>query len=539
MTAPTLAGSPRRAARPIDSPNEWPPGSGVFGPNDRQQLAHTLAAQADELLYGGARGGGKTDFALAEALRRCHLVEGFQAVLFRRTYKELSGPGGAIPRLLQRIPRTVGRWNGTERVWRFANGSALTLSYLETYADVQGWLGLEIQLMVFDQVEQLDYETYRLVRSSLRATGEIAAQMTAHGLRPASIATANPGGRGHTWVKRRFIDPFPLGGTLFRDAPTTRKPNPPIRCFVPAKLADNPALDEGDPSYRGVLEDLDDDDRAAQLEGDWDVYKGARFGAFRTRIHVRDPEQIELPPPGTAARAMGVDYGNDSPFVALWGVRLADDLIYVYREVSARGKSPAEQAQMILDAELPTERSEAAPLPVALDPACWAASPDKPIPRTGGQKVILTGPPVGSIAWHYIKAGLPVVRADNRRLEGAADVAGRLTVRKSDNLPRLLISSTCTGLIETLPGLQRDPKRPEDVIKGSTDHWYDALRYLLGKLGYSRTPVSGFVPQGTPLGLLDPDRLQVPAADAPARTLPSGITLPGAETTRGLRRRGF
>lgn len=516
----------------LDYPSEWPPGSGRYGPNDRQAEAHRLAPYADELLYGGARGGGKTDFALAEALRRCAAVPGFQAVFFRRTYPELSGPGGAIPRLLARIPRNVGRWNGTERLWRFFNGSVLTLSYLETAKDVQRWMGLELQLMVFDQVEQIDEATYVMVRTSLRASGGLAGELRRAGLRPASLATANPGGRGHMWVKRRFIDPFPTGGQLYRAAPTEDEPSPMVRVFVPAKLADNPALDLGDPTYRARLQALPAEDRKAQLEGDWNVYKGARFGAFRTALHVRRVEELHIEQPTRFARVRGIDYGSSAPFVCLWLVRPGpDDLVVVYREVWAQGLAPAEQARLILDSEGEDEHD----MPAALDPSCWAASADRPLPRTGGQVVKPTGPPRGSIAWSYRRAGLPVTKADNRRIDGAAAIAGRLTVQP-DGLPRLLILETCTKLIETLPSLQRDRLHPEDVdVKAPEDHWYDALRY--GIMAIDRTPTPGlFAPD---LRGPRPTGRTQDGLEPPARTTASGLTVPAGQPVRGLRKRGF
>lgn len=506
--------------RPLDYPEPQYP-DGPIGPNERQSLAHELSPYSDELLYGGARGGGKTDYLLAEALRRLHLVPGMQAVIFRRTYKELSGPGGIIGRLLSRIPRSVGRWNGTERVWRFANGSTLHLSYLESLKDVQAWLGLELQLMGFDQLEQLEEETYTLVRTSLRVAGDVAGRMREAGLRPSSIGTANPGGIGHSWVKERFIDPFPLGGQLFRAAPTEVEPAPSVRVFVPAKLADNPALEIGDPGYRRRLEALTGADRAAQLEGDWNVFKGARFGTFRTEIHVRE---LAIPPGGGVARACGIDYGSDNPFVALWGVLLADDLLYVYREVSARGLSPLEQAELVLASELPGERGTGRPLPTALDPACWAAPPDKPLPRTGGKKVRPTGPPPGSIADSYQRAGLAVRQADNRRIDGAARIGARLKVRP-DGLPRLVISPVCTDLVRTLPAQQRDPRNPEDVLKTSTDHWYDALRYL-------EMLITGTPPPAPAV----PER---PVNAAQLRRGAPAAALPASPSIRGLRRRGL
>lgn len=532
MTAADLQPATNTTARPIDYPSEWPAGSGRYAPNDRQAEAHRLAPYADELLYGGARGGGKTDFALAEALRRCLAVAGFQAVFFRRTYPELSGPGGAIPRLLSRIPRNVGRWNGGKHTWRFYNGSVLAMSYLETLAHVQAWLGLELQLMIFDQVEQIDEETYVMVRTSLRASGELATAIRDAGLRPASLATANPGGRGHMWVKRRWIDAFPTGGQLFRAQPTEDEPSPSVRVFVPAKLADNPALDQGDPTYRARLQALPAEDRKAQLDGDWNVYKGARFGSFRTAVHVRRPEDFRIEQPDRIARVRGVDYGSSAPFVCLWLARTGpDDLVVVYREAWRQGLTPAEQAQLILDSELEDEHR----LPLALDPSCWAAPPDRPLPRTGGRAVKQTGPPRGSIAASYQRAGLPVTKADNRRIDGAAAIAGRLTVQP-DGLPRLIILETCPKLIETLPALQRDPKKPEDVdVKAPEDHWYDALRYGLMLIDRTSTPglfgveLRGPRPTGRGRDGLDPA----------AVTTATGLTLPGGQPTRGLRTRGF
>lgn len=521
--------------RPIDYPDEWPPGSGRYGPQPRQLLAHELAPVCDEVLYGGARGGGKTDWLLAEGLRRCEAVPGLSAVFFRRTYKELEGQGGAIIRLLSRIPRTYGRWNANNRRWTFHNGSTLTLSYLESPADVQAWLGLELQLMLFDQVEQIDEETYVMVRTSLRAAGPVARLMQAAGLHPAAAASANPGGRGHAWVKRRFVDPFPLGAQMFRAAPTEDEPAPMVRLFVPARLQDNPALDLGDPTYRARLQALPAEDRKAQLEGDWNVFKGARFAEFRTDIHVRTPEDLPLPAVGLAPRAVGVDYGSENPFVALWGARIGDDLIVVYREVWGRGLSPAEQAERLLAAETPEERAPGAQtMTVALDPASWTAPADQPLARVQGKAIRPTGPPVRSVAWYYARAGVPVERADNRRIVGAADIAARLTVRK-DGLPRLLISSACPKLIETLPLQQRDPKSPEDVLKNATDHWYDALRYLVAKLGFLQLQGSSAAP---PDRRLD-GRRRGEIVVEPARRTRLGTIVPEGISPRGARHREF
>lgn len=227
------------------------------------------------------------------------------------------------------------------------------------------------------------------------------------------------------------------------------------------------------------------------------MYAGQRFRSFRRDVHVIDPEDLPLSL-GGITRAVGVDYGLDAPFAALWGALLADDLIVVYRELYQAGLTPAEQADAILAAEAPGERAHGRPIPVALDPSTWARNPHVKAPKAPGS-VVIDGtpdnvPPPGSIADAYRQRfGSQLVKARNDRLEGVASVAGKLRVRP-DGLPRILIYSTCRNLIRTLPALPRDPKRPEDVDTKAEDHAYDALRYLVAELDQHRPAGSGSGP---------------------------------------------
>lgn len=449
-------------------------------PNRRQLIAHGL--WADELLYGGAAGGGKSDYLLAELVISCLENPGLNAVVFRRTFKDLSRPSGLIYRLLERLPRRIARYNATSHTWKFRNGSLLELGALEHDADVLKYQGAEYGLIAFDELTQFTEYQYRYMSSRLRVSGDLLEA----GYRPRMIAASNPGGPGHGWVKDRFVDPAPPE-VVWQPEPTEDEPAPGTRVFVPATVEDN--AEHVDKGYLERLRGLPLDDRRALYEGDWDVYQGQRFRAFRRHIHVIDPEQYPIPIGAGVTRGIGVDYGLDAPFAALWGAVGADGLIVIYRELYEPGLTPTEQAERILAAELPGERGPGRPMPTWADPSMFNRSPTSPPPTSR------TAAPIGSVAELYNRAGVPVLRANNDRLAGVAKVADKLRVR-ADDLPRILIYSTCRNLIRTLPSLQRDPLRPEDVDTNGEDHAYDALRYLL--FGLERAPAPASDPRSRP-----------------------------------------
>jgi hypothetical protein len=458
-----------------------------YSPTARQEIAHS--AFADELLYGGAAGGGKSRWLRAEVLATLLRFPGSAGVIFRRTFADLSRADGHILSLQEEIPTSVGRYNAGEHAWTFHNGSRLELAHLQRDADVLKYQGAAYSVIAFDELTQFNEFQYRYMLSRLRVSGSVRDAMAEAGWRPRMLAAANPGGPGHAWVKARFIDPAPPE-MLWRPAAAPEEPNPGTRIFIPAKLSDNPHLDA---SYGDRLASLGEDERRALRDGDWDVFAGQRFAAWRRATHVIDPEQLPIPL-GGVPRAVGVDYGLDAPFCALWGALLGDGLVVVYRELYAPGLTAGEQADALLAAEQPGERDPASgrPIPVALDPASWARSPlvKAPGPSLGDL------PPPGSIAGEYrARVGNALVKANNDRLAGVQIIADRLRVRP-DGVPRLLVYSTCTNLLRTLPFLPRSPFNPEDVDTRAEDHAYDALRYLLMRLA----PMSPGGRGGTPSG---------------------------------------
>lgn len=480
---------------------------------EKQAIAHRRWAK--ERLYGGAAGGGKTEWLLAEVLAPI-LRYGVNGLLLRRTFGALNQPEGIVERLLTRIPRHIGVYNNSQHRWRFRNGALLQLGYLQNDGDVQQYMGAEFGVVGWDQVEQFTEWQYRRMLHPLRVSEGHPAREA--GYRPFMVATANPGGVGHTWVKSRWIDPAPPG-VVWQPSPSKDEPRPGSRLFVPATIDDNRFLGQ---DYLDQLDGLPEDERRALRMGDWDVYAGARFGrTWRRNVHVVDPEDYPVPLGASVARGIGIDYGGENPFAALWGARFgADGSIVVYRELYEAGLTPAEQAEAIRAAELEGERGPGRPVPAWLDPACWIRDPNqqKPPPGAigGGQK---GAPPAGSIADTYRRHGVPVQKANNDRRTGTALIASRLKPDRIDHRPRLYIYSSCLNLIRTLPGIPRDKKDPELYDTTGEDHAVDALRYLLMGLDGKAPPASDLEPPADP---------RLP------RQPPAGSTV-----TAGMRQAGF
>jgi hypothetical protein len=210
-------------------------------PTTRQQEFLDLTCL--EAMYGGAAGGGKSSALLIGALQYVN-EPGYAALILRRTFADLALPGAIMDRSHDWLRGTAARWNGQDKTWTFPSGATLSFGYLDTEGDKFRYQGAELQCICFDELTQFSETQYTYLLSRLRRVAGSSIPLRAR-------AASNPGGVGHRWVKRRFVDTATRGE----------------RRFVPAKLADNPHVDQE--SYREALAQLDSTTRAQLEQGLW------------------------------------------------------------------------------------------------------------------------------------------------------------------------------------------------------------------------------------------------------------------------------
>lgn len=406
-----------------------------YKPQPKQVLFHQCPA--DEILYGGAAGGGKSEALLEDAYKNALQYPGCRIIMFRRTFPDLER--SLILRSRDKFDLRLAKYNEAKRRWMFKNGSIIEFAYMDKESDVYKYQGAEYDFIYWDELTHFTEYQYRYMISRLRGSKPIKRQIK---------AATNPGGVGHAWVKARFID-IGESGKIHRPAPTDDEPVPGTRCFIPATVYDNKALLENDPDYLRRLESLPTQQRKQLKDGDWDSFEGMAFDEWRRDIHVIKPFTI----PDTWKRFRAIDYGRSAPFCCLWFAIDQDHNLYVYKEAYKAGLDATDQAELI------KRMSEGETISyTVLDSACW-------IPNQHGE----------SIADTYADNGIVCEQASKNRLNGKDRVHAWLKVL--DGKSKLKIFENCVNLIRTLPALPLDPRNPEDVDSDAEDHAYDALRY--------------------------------------------------------------
>ncbi len=429
-------------------------------PTPKQRVFHQSTAK--EVLYGGAAGGGKSRAIVQDAYARCMAYPGTMAYLFRRTFKELEQT--LIKEAQAVIPDEVSRYNSGHHLFAFANGSMMVFSYCDAEADVYKYQGVEIQWLYFDELTHFTQKQYDYLKTRLRAKRLL-------GVVPCVRASSNPGGVGHAWVKKYFVDDC-RDLLIKRDrvySDTAKAWYSTTKQYIPARVTDNPHID---PNYALELENKPPALRDALLNGNWDAFEGQVFSEFvKDEAHYYDRRHTHViapfPIPAWWPRYRGFDWGYTDPYATLWVAFDEENRAYVYRELYGRGRqvdtgvkqSAHEVARAIARCEQP-ERDEGIGVFGYADPSIYKVD--------GG---ISHGEEMG-------REGVYFQPADNSRIPGKLQIHERLRFNE-DGVPMLYIFDSCPELIRTLPSLPYDERRVEDVDTRAEDHLYDALRYVL------------------------------------------------------------
>lgn len=403
-----------------------------------------LKATADEVLFGGAAGGGKSYGQLIDAFVYAMRYAGSKQILFRRTYPELEK---SIIRTAQMLyPRNISKYHKTEHSYTFINGSILDFGYIDSESDVYKYQSSEYDVIRFDELTHFTEQMYVYMTSRLRGANDFPKSMK---------SSTNPGGIGHTWVKERFID---IG-----EPNVVHHAGHSNRLFILSKVTDNKYLLEKDPKYLERLQGMAERDRKALLEGCWDLNDGMFFAEVKRGLQIISPFDI----PSDWNRYFVMDYGLD--MLAGYCIAVAPaGWCYVYRELyegkdsGGNGLIVSEAAQRIKEL-VGADKIERYFAP----PDLWNRQKD-------------TGK---SIEQLFRERGIPLLRAQNERVQGWFALKEMLKECRDESgqpAARLRIFSNCINLVRCLTSIQVSDKDPNDVALQPHEltHSVDAMRYF-------------------------------------------------------------
>ena len=442
----------------------------------KQQIA--FQTDATEVLYGGAKGGGKSFLMRASAIRWCVEVPGIQVYLFRRKLPDLrrnhlQGPKSFFVMLREHLKSGHVKYSQVNNEFEFWTGGIIHLCYCDAEGDVENYQGAEIHVLMPDELTHYTDYQYRYLRGQVRLTG-LEVPEKYRGMLPRIEAGSNPGSVGHAWVRRAFITPAPA----MEKWKAPKEEGGMVRQFIPAKLEDNPHLTKDDPDYRDRLHGMGSDNLVrAMLEGDWDIVAGAAFEKLRREVHGIDPFE----PPADWLVYGALDWGSSKPFsFGMYCVSNGDPLpdgrtyrrgaVIRYDELYGwTGKANdglrmevAEVADAI-KAKLAGRR----PAYISADPSMWKVD----------------GSP--SHAETMLGRGVVLRKADNARLAGYLQMRDRIA--GDEDGPMFFCTKNChAGFWRTMPDMVMDEDHPEDVDTDQEDHCYDEVRYALGSRPWMR-----------------------------------------------------
>ena len=428
-----------------------------------------------EMFFGGAVGGGKSDFLLGDFAQDVpRYGEHWKGVIFRKSYPQLEE---LIQRALQMYPpwfcvSAKDCWRTGTATFHWPNGATLKFRHLEDDDSWTSYQGHQYTWIGFDELPHwATAKAYMELKTRLRS---------AHPIPNKRIrGTGNPGGVGHGWIKQYFgIDRYPLGGVVIEpdDGVGNR------RMFIRSRVQDNKILLASDPGYIARLKDLGSETLVKQyLEGDWSVVAGAYFNEFSPNKHIIPPFEI----PKGWMRYRSMDWGSAKPFSVGWyavsdgtvtlpnGLTIPRGALVKYREwYGAKGgreidtglKMPTED---IADGIIAREDDGEEISMSVIDPSAFK--------EDGGPSHAERMSMRSRIDANGHKHTATFQKGDNNRIAGWDMV--RMRLKGSEEGPMIFFFETCTDTIRTLPGLQHDKVKPEDLDTDGEDHAADELRY--------------------------------------------------------------
>ena len=401
------------------------------------------------IAYGGARGGGKSWAVRTKSKLLAFRYPGIKILIVRKTYKELQN--NHIEQLTAELAGFA-KYNRSDKMFRFPNGSTISFGYCANEGDLGQYQGAEYDVVFIDEAGQLQESWIRKINLCVRGT---------NGFPKRTYYTLNPGGPGHAYFKRVFVD---------RNFNPDEDPNDYF--FIQAKVEDNKALMDTQPDYLRELENLPPTLRAAWKDGRWDVYDGQFFEDFRdVPEHYKDRrwthviEPFEIPDGWTICRSY--DFGYGKPFSCAWWAVDYDGTIYRIMELYGCTRTPNEgvkwtpdkQFEEIHKTEMQHPWLKGKTIIGVADPAIWDAS---------------RGESVADTAARY---GVFFTPGDNERIAGWMQCHYRLQFDE-DGYPRMYVFNTCRAFIRTIPTLIYDEHRAEDLDTKMEDHVADEWRYF-------------------------------------------------------------
>lgn len=399
----------------------------LSGTPQKKQLEFFMK-KAKYVAYGGARGGGKSWALRRKLVLMCARFSGISVLLIRRTYSELRD--NHIRVLLAEL-KDIAVYTDSRKTFEFPNGSRIRLGYLDNENDTAQYQGQEYDIIAIDEATQLTEYQFQTLKGCLRGNNSFPKRM---------YLTCNPGGVGHGWVKRLFIDREYRDGEFSEDY-----------AFIPAKVYDNEVLLKNNPDYLGQLKSLPRGLKEAWLDGSWDGFEGQFFKEFDTEVHTAS----SFTPSGNVRRYCAMDYGLDM-LACVFAAVDEDGRAFIYDEIHISGLIVSEASKLIL------EKSKGVSEFIAPSDL-WSRQKDS------GK----------SIAELFMDNGIYLSKLTVGRVESWMSLKERMKVDENGHTG-LVIMRNCVNLIRCIPLLLYDKNKPGDASTEphAVTHITDALRYF-------------------------------------------------------------